>query len=124
MALSVDIVEDDDAVRDSMRALLESYGYNVREYPSGADYLHRDDTAVSDCLIVDYHMPDMTGLELLEDMRVRRDYTPALILTGHNEPLLERRLIRAGVVKLLHKPIHDDELVAAIEEATHNAVRH
>lgn len=111
----VDIVEDDDAVRDSVAALLESYGYVVNQYPSAVHYL-RSTEARGACLVVDQHMPNMTGLELLETLRSLGDNVPAIMLTGRSDPQMEPRMVRAKVSRLLHKPVDDTELVRAIED--------
>ena len=113
----VDIIDDDDAVRDSTRALLESYGYEVRDYASAEKFLQAANTR-HDCLLVDQHMPGMTGLDLLEHLRAHGDRTPALMMTGRSDPTLEPRAARIGV-KLLHKPIPEDQLVLWIEQARH-----
>ena len=114
--LIVDIVEDDDAVRNSMCELLEAYGYVARGYPSAVHFLKRTD-APGNCLIVDLHMPEMTGLELLETLRAHDVHVPALILTGRPDPSLQPRIERADVVKLLHKPVDVDQLCGWIERA-------
>jgi two-component system, LuxR family, response regulator FixJ len=116
LPLIVDIVEDDDAVRDSLCALLEAYGHTARGYASAALYLDRA-AAPGHCLIVDLHMPEMTGLELLETLRSQDVRVPALIMTGRHDPSLEPRIARAGVVKLLHKPVQDEQLFGSIEQA-------
>jgi two-component system response regulator FixJ len=113
LRLTVDIVEDDDAVRDSLRALLEAYGFTVREYPSAAPYLENNIPTPSDCLVVDHHMPGMTGLELVETLRSRN---ATILLTGRDDPQLNTRMARAGIAKLLHKPIDDENLVRWIKE--------
>lgn len=116
MPLIVDIVEDDDAVRDSICALLEAYGYTANGYASAAHYLLRP-PASSNCLIVDLHMPEMTGLELLEYLRSHGDHVPALIVTARHDASLDPRIAQAGVVKLLHKPVEDEQLFGWIEQA-------
>lgn len=113
MALTIDIVEDDDAVRESTRELLEVYGYDVREFPTAEAFLgHSGDEAA--CLLVDHHMPGMTGLDLLEHLHAQGKKTPAVLMTARSEPAMEPRLAHIGV-KLLQKPIECDHLVAAIE---------
>jgi FixJ family two-component response regulator len=114
---TVCIVDDDDAVRDSMRVLVESYGYPVRDYPSAMAFLSdlRDDEP--GCLLLDLHMPGMDGLELVELLRRRRVLTPAIIVTGRKDPVHLQRVTDAGVLALLNKPVDDDELIGWIEQA-------
>jgi len=111
----VDIIDDDDAVRDSTRALLESYGYEVRDYASAERFLENPESR-PDCILVDQHMPGMTGLDLLEILRARGDKVPALMMTGRSDPALEPRAARIGV-KVLHKPVPEEQLVLWIEQA-------
>jgi two-component system, LuxR family, response regulator FixJ len=117
LGLTIDLVDDDDAVRDSLRALLESGGYNVRDYASGVLYLQRSNEPPGDCMIVDHHMPEMTGLELLESLRTSGDKTPAIILTGRYDPSLEPRIAQVNVIALLHKPVDDEQLFDWLDKA-------
>jgi two-component system, LuxR family, response regulator FixJ len=114
----VDIIDDDDAVRDSTQALLESYGYEVRAHASAEHFLLETDLR-PDCLLVDHHMPGMTGLDLLELLRSRGDSTPALMMTGRSDPSLEPRASRVGAA-LLNKPVPEEQLVRWLER-TKNA---
>jgi FixJ family two-component response regulator len=119
LALTLDIIDDDDAVRDSTRALLESYGFTVRDYACAEDYL-QGAPKPADCLLVDQHMPGMTGLDLLELLHAKGSRIPALMLTGRSDPSLEPRAMRIGV-KLLHKPVDETQLLHCIEEARSSA---
>ena len=113
--LRIDIIDDDDAVRDSTRALLEAYDYyEVREYASADDFL-RHSNGDAACLLVDQHMPGMMGIELLEHLRAKGDQTPALMITGRSDPTLEPRAASIGV-KLLHKPLEEQRLLLFLEE--------
>lgn len=113
MALTIDIIEDDDAVRESTRELLEIYGYEVREHTSAEAFLgHSGEDAV--CLLVDHHMPGMTGLDLLEHLQAKGKRLPAVLMTGRSERAMETRIAKLGV-KLLQKPVACDHLVATIE---------
>lgn len=113
MALTIDIIDDDDAVRESTRELLEIYGYVVRDYPTAEAFLgHSGDDAA--CLLVDHHMPGMTGLDLLEHLHAHGKRLPAVLMTGRSLPAMTPRVAKLGV-KLLHKPIACDHLVATIE---------
>ena len=113
MAPMIDIIDDDEAVRDSTHALLDSYGYDVREHPSAEAFLsHSGEKAA--CLLVDHHMPGMKGLDLLEHLRAKGDQTPALVVTGRSDPTMKPRATRIGA-KMLHKPYRHDELLHWIE---------
>jgi two-component system, LuxR family, response regulator FixJ len=109
------IIDDDEAVRDSLRALLECCGYGVTAYASAEDFLTQH-LGGADFLLVDHHMPGMTGLDLLERLRARGDHTPALMITGRADPVIQARLQRVGV-PMLQKPLEADQLVRGIEEA-------
>jgi two-component system response regulator TtrR len=116
-ASPVFLVDDDDAVRDSIRALLESYGLEVRDYASGMAFLA--DPVVGDrgCLILDMHMPGMTGLEVLEIMRRDARRLPVIAITGRADGRLVERLRTAGARAVFEKPIDDAVLMRAIEHA-------
>lgn len=114
MGAKIVIIDDDDAVRDSMHVLLDSYGYDVRQYASAEEFLQQA-TGKADCLLVDHHMPGMTGLDLLEVLRAKGDQTPALIVTGRIDPLTVSRAKAIGV-KVVEKPVVEAELVCLIEE--------
>lgn len=116
---TVCIVDDDDAVRDSMRILVESYGHPVRDYPSAMAYLNDQHRSEPGCLLLDLHMPGMDGLELIELLRRRHIQTPAIIITGRRDPLQMQRVKEAGILALLNKPVTDDELMELIEKALH-----
>lgn len=115
------VVDDDDAVRDSVRALFESYGLAVRDYPSAHHFLSddrsRERDGLSCCLLLDLHMPGMSGAELLEHMKESGISLPTIVLTGRVDPQLRERVKRAGASALLEKPVNDDELVQTIRYA-------
>lgn len=116
----IDIIDDDEAVRESTHQLLESYGYDVREHASAEDFLECPGEKAA-CLLVDHHMPGMTGLELLEHLHARGDRTPALMMTGRSDPTMLPRAKRVGA-KLLNKPFDGDKLVEWIEHARRGAL--
>lgn len=110
-------VDDDDDVRDSMRVLLESFGFTVRAFASAAEFLSHPESEKADCLLLDLQMPGMTGLELLEQLRARGVRTPAILVTANDEDLGSRPA-RAKVLTVLHKPVADNELLQWIERAS------
>jgi two-component system response regulator FixJ len=113
----ISLVDDDEAVRDSLRALLESYGIAVAEYPTAHDFLSNARNDRSDCLLLDLHMPDMNGLQLLDAMREQGSPMPVIMISGRGDAQLTDRAIRAGAYALLSKPIEDDVLLQSIRDA-------
>jgi two-component system, LuxR family, response regulator FixJ len=110
------IVDDDDAVRDALLTLLVCEGFSVVAFASAADFLRHVDLDGPACLVVDVHMPGMTGIELLERLRSDKVDIPAIVMTGAPNPVTERATVRAGA-SLLTKPFRPEELVDAIGRA-------
>ena len=108
------VIDDDDAVRESMRAVLESFEIDVSDYPSARDFLERVAAPTNGCMLLDLHMPGMSGLELLEVMRQRGWDLPVIAMTGRTDDLLKERTLRAGVVVLLDKPVGESTLMQAL----------
>src|SRR5258705_14022829 len=90
------IVDDDDAVRDSMRTLLESLGFDVTDFNSALSFLAHDCSNSTGCLLLDLHMPVMGGIELLEHMRERGTNVPTIVITGRGDAVLKERALRSG----------------------------
>lgn len=111
------IVDDDEAVRDSMRILVESYGYQVQDYPSATAFLAEGRPGGGDCLVLDLHMPEMDGLELVGELHRRSVRMPTIMVTGHGDDSLAQRARKAEVLALLHKPVAAGELIGWIERA-------
>ena len=114
---NVYVVDDDDAVRDSVRAVLESFGIDVRDFRSASDFLARVPQPAHGCLLLDLHMPHMGGLELLELIRQRGWNLPVIILTGRGDEQAKERALRAGVIALLDKPVEESTLMRALNWA-------
>jgi two-component system, LuxR family, response regulator FixJ len=110
------IVDDDAGVRRSLRALLESAHFLVRDYPSAKAFL-ADNIKAGGCLIVDIRMPEMNGLELQEEVLKRAISLPVIIITGHGDVPLAVRAMRAGAIDFIEKPFDDESLFASIRRA-------
>jgi FixJ family two-component response regulator len=113
----IHIVDDDDAVRDSMRALLESLGFDVHDYSSAVEFLNRGGTRLKGCLLLDLHMPVMSGIDLLDHMQSEGARLPTIVITGRGDPTLRERALKSGALALIDKPVSDDALLGAIGRA-------
>ena len=113
----VHIVDDDDAVRDSMRVLLESLGFEVHDYTSAKDFLALRGVNSDGCLLLDLHMPVMSGIDLLEHMQTQGPKLPTIVITGRSDPALKERALRGGALELIDKPVADDALLDALSRA-------
>lgn len=111
---NVYVVDDDDAVRDSMRALLESCGLRVRDYSSAQAFLDDSGKPARGCLLLDLHMPGMSGVELLENLQNQDLLLPVIVLTGRSDPAVKARVLRAGAVALLDKPVDETMLMKTL----------
>jgi len=103
--LPILIVDDDPAVRLSLQLLLKAKGYSVQDFPSADALLKAFDDTESDCLFVDYQMPDMDGLELVRRLRAEGWTGWAYLLTASADPQLESRSAEAGIDLVVEKPI-------------------
>jgi len=110
------IVDDDDSVRDSARALLEAYDHVVEDFASARDILASFDKLVDGCLLLDLNMPEMGGIELLELLRSRGDTIPVIVVTAQNDAGVLDRARRSGAYAVLEKPV-DDRLLKTIDSA-------
>jgi FixJ family two-component response regulator len=92
------IVDDDEAVRDSLRNLMESEGFAVRAFSDGHDLLNEASLPAIGCLVVDYHMPAMNGLELVSALRGRGVSIPAILVTGNPTKYVRDRAAAIAVL--------------------------
>jgi two-component system response regulator FixJ len=110
------IVDDNPGVRRSLRALLESANFLVQDYPSAKAFL-ADDIKTGGCLIADIRMPEMTGLELHEELIKRGVAMPVIMITGRGDVPLAVRAMRAGAIDFIEKPFDDEVLLASLHKA-------
>jgi two-component system, LuxR family, response regulator FixJ len=115
------VIDDDAAVRQSLKFALELEGLDVRLYPGGEEVLAQADLPVTGCLVVDYFMPAMTGVELVEGLRRRHVALPAILITAKATPEVRERAVRAGFREVLEKPLEDGALVDSIRDALASA---
>ena len=111
------IVDDDAAVRDSLRALLESSGFEVREFDCAKALLQAPVPTKGACVIADVRMPDMDGLALQQELIKRQIGLPVIIVTGHGDVPLAVRAMKAGVIDFIEKPFDGDLLLDSVGRA-------
>ena len=109
-ASTVYIVDDDEAVRDSLRWLLEANSYRVRAYASAESFLSEYDEQQPGVLIVDVRMPGMSGLELQEQLIARKSTMPIVFITGHGDVPMAVSTMKKGAVDFLEKPFNETDL--------------
>jgi two-component system response regulator FixJ len=121
MSATIFIVDDDEAVRDSLKLLLESYGLIVEDYGSTAEFLRNYRPRPRQCLILDQHLPGATGLDFLASREAAALDLPVLLVTGRGDNMLRARAVELGVSAYLEKPVVDDKLMIAIRSAVDGA---
>lgn len=108
------VVDDDEGVADSLKLLLETFGYDVMSYNSGADLIADDRRHAAGCLIIDQHMPNMNGLDLVDRLQKEGVRMPAILISGRLDTNTKERAARLGIASVLEKPFAADRLVGLI----------
>lgn len=108
------VVDDDEAVRQSLQFALELEGLEVRAYASGQHLLADGKVPATGCLVVDYYMPAMDGVELLNWLRLRKIDLPAILITAKATGEIRQRALQAGFTQVLEKPLEDSALIDGI----------
>jgi two-component system response regulator FixJ len=111
------VVDDDDAVRESLGALLESHGFEISTYASAGAFLAAWDPGMSGCLLADVRMPDMNGLELQEKVMGACPGIAVVIMTGHGDVPIAVRAMKAGAVDFMEKPFDEAAILATVRAA-------
>jgi two-component system, LuxR family, response regulator FixJ len=109
------VIDDDEAVCDSTRFLLETHDFEVSTYLSGSEFL-RENPDVA-CVIVDYQMPSLNGFEFVSQLRMSGSAAPIIIMiTATPDPAIERRAAELGISRVLQKPLSNRVLMQAVRE--------
>jgi len=115
----VSIVDDDESVRESLPDLVREFGFSVRAFSSAEEFLASDSVHQTQCLVLDVAMPGMSGPDLQQELKLRRQDIPIVFITAHGDETLRPRMLAAGAVECLLKPFSD----AAVRKAIHTALR-
>jgi len=109
------IVDDDDAMRDSLKWLLESRGLKVELYPSGEAFLGAFSGDLRGCLVLDVRMPGMSGMDLYARLKARASNLPVIFITGHGDVPMAVSALKKGAADFIEKPFSDQDMVRLIE---------
>ena len=115
------VVDDDDAMRDSLRWLVESAGYRTATYSSAERFLSCQRATGAACLVLDVRMRGMTGLELQQELNRRGQPLPIIFITGHGDVPMAVSAVKNGAFHFLEKPFDDAELLELIAQASSGA---
>ncbi|MGQ0524972.1 MAG: response regulator transcription factor [Betaproteobacteria bacterium] len=111
------VVDDDDALRDSLHWLLESEGYRVAVYPTAERFLAQSIPGDSSCLLLDVRMPGLSGLELQQELNRRGESLPVIFITGHGDVPMAVNALKGGAFHFIEKPFNDSQLLELVERA-------
>lgn len=113
----VHVIDDDDAVRESLALLLQSTGVDARTYGSAADFLDQINDLRVGCVLTDVRMPGIDGLTLQRALQARGSRLPVIVMTGHGDVPLAVEALKTGAADFLEKPFDTDRLLATIQAA-------
>ena len=113
----ISVVDDDESVRESLPDLLREFGFEVRAFSSTEEFLTSDCVDQTKCLILDIGMPGMTGPELQQELKNRRQEIPIIFITGQRDETIRSRLLAQGATACLFKPFSDTALNDAVNDA-------
>jgi len=113
---TVYLIDDDDGVRESIHAMLETWDFSVEEFASGEAFLARCNDRLAGCVLLDLDLPGLSGLEVLEQLRSELDNPlPVLLMTGHGDELTKDRAFAAGASAFLEKPFESGVLISMVQ---------
>jgi two-component system, LuxR family, response regulator FixJ len=115
------VIDDDEAMRDSLHFLLDSSGFDVTLFESAQSFLDALPELTFGCIVSDVRMPGIDGIELLKRLKTAHSAFPILIMTGHGDVPLAVEAMKLGAIDFLEKPFEDERLIAMIETAIRQA---
>jgi FixJ family two-component response regulator len=111
------IVDDDDVVREAMKSLMRSLGYNASTFGSADEFLKSEQVSKTSCLITDLHMPGLSGIDLQDRLIAGGHRFPIIFITGYPDENVRIRAMKSGALDFLSKPINHDHLIDHLEKA-------
>ena len=114
---TVFVVDDDPSVRRSLKRLIRSAGFSVESFASAQEFLGRPRPDIPGCLVLDIHMPEVSGLDLQDELATAEVNLPIIFLTGYGTVSASVRALKAGACDFLEKPVDDNTLLDVIHQA-------
>jgi FixJ family two-component response regulator len=115
--LFVALIDDDESVRKALTRLLRASGHEVQAFASGAEFLASARAEGADCLVLDVHMPSISGLDVQAALRARDVHVPIVFITAYDDKGLRERALAQGAAAFLRKPLTEQTLLTAIARA-------
>jgi two-component system response regulator FixJ len=116
----VHVIDDDEAVRESLTFLLKTTGLAVRTYENAAAFLRDDPKGKTGCIVTDVRMPEISGIDLLHRLKELNVSLPVIVITGHGDVPLAVEAMKSGALDFLEKPFDDDALINSVNAALHH----
>ena len=113
----ISVVDDDESVRESLPDLLKEFGFSARAFSSAEEFLGSNHLNQTRCLILDVAMPGLSGPDLQQELKHRRQEIPIVFITAERDENVRPRLLAQGAVECLFKPFSDSDLLAALNNA-------
>jgi two-component system response regulator FixJ len=120
----VHLIDDDDAVRDSLSFLLQTAGFETRTYDSAVTFLNNLDEVKSGCIVTDVRMPEIDGVELLRRLSAIHRDIPVIVVTGHGDVPLAVDAMKLGAADFLEKPFEDEAILKSVRTALERGQHH
>src|SRR5512144_3277906 len=114
---AVHVIDDDEAVRESLTFLLKTAGHAVRTYENATAFLRDDPKGKAGCIVSDVRMPDVSGIDLLHRLKELNVSLPVIVITGHGDVPLAVEAMKSGALDFLEKPFDDDALLNSVNVA-------
>ena len=111
------VVDDDEMLRESLPELLREFGFAARAFSSGQEFLSSNYVDETRCLILDVAMPEMSGLDLQQELKRRGQAIPIIFISGQKDEDVRKQAFRQGAVRFLYKPFSDSDLLEAVNAA-------
>jgi two-component system response regulator FixJ len=116
---NVAVLDDEAEMRTALSRLLRARGFRVTPFVGGEEFLAATEIGSFDCIVLDLHMPGLSGFDVLSELAMRRPYPPVVVVTGHDVPGTRDRVQALGALEYLLKPVDQADLLAAIQRALH-----